>query len=74
MSTYLIERRYGRNNRDYLAALSTHHVTWSVKPAALGFQDIGVAYAAMGLVHQLAKTWPDRAAFAFVIIEQEVQP
>lgn len=75
MMHYLIERRYGRHNRDYLTALTHAETTWTGRRAAAVFLDAGTAYAALGLVAQLSKSWPNRTAFAFAIVQiEEVRP
>lgn len=75
MTTYLIERRYGRYNRDYLIALSLTDTVWSAKAVAFIFQHASTAYAALGLAVQLAKHWPNSSEFAFVVVEtKEVKP
>lgn len=69
MSTWVIERRYGKHNYDYLSELTARQTTWASHKLAVVFDDIGIASAAFLLVTQLAAKWPDREGFGFTISE-----
>lgn len=69
MNTWVIERRYGKHNYDYLSELTARQTTWASHKLAIVFDDIGIASAAFLLVTQLAAKWPDREGFGFTISE-----
>ena len=65
---YMIERRYGRSNRDWLIEITVAATTWSGARRALVFPSRKAADLALAAVRRLARLWPDADGFGFAVI------
>ncbi len=73
MTGYMIERRYGAGNRDWLIEVTATATTWSGVPRALVFSSRKAADRALTAVRRLARRWPDAKAFTFAVIHDRRQ-
>lgn len=68
MNGFMIERRYGSSNRDWLCGLTRRSCAWSGATTALVFDDRRKAVRALARVRRLSEKWPDGEQFQFALI------
>lgn len=68
MTGYMIERRYGRSNRDWLTEITATSATWSSAPRALVFTSRRNADRTLAAVRRMMRRCPGGAHFAFALI------